>query len=664
MNPLYIVLPILVLLAAGLMMYIYVPIQLQNRAHNANLNTFSLTYGILKFQKINAEFILDQFVKARQVGVPLNFKELKEYHLSNPDKTENMVNVLIRAKRSGVKTDITQLEKFENSGGNPGQLVAAQKDIKNANIDVSREILETHSLYGGDIKIFVEILIRAKKANLELDLRKLVEENLSDEDMRKIVNTLIRIKKAGLYVTPDQLKKESNKTHLQDSEKFDLRISQQSLLEHFRAGIEIERYAAAMITAKKTGIEIDKDALNIHYLTDGDVEKLISSMIKAERAGLQLTQKEISEHNIEGRDIGKIIKNLIKARQAGLDLSIEEMVEYYRLSGDSDDLVIALIKDKEEHLGIGKKELEDHFLAGADILGYVKAREILKNNPDFGITTEELNSHYIKGGNVLKCLFAIMYARQNDIPINASLALKIDLLPQHDLDEVVKWAVNPAILEVAPSATIISKDGIQITPKLRVTVRGKFNNYLKGSREEILFGRINEALTHEISSYANHKEVLNNLKTISDNIIKRLLGKMKYPGSFDIHKFELEDEIQQSNEKEIHLNKSSAYEILDVKIYDLEVGKDTLAQYKTEHAEHEKHLASIHYHERASKAKAEEAEARVALLKAKAKLQSDMAEGIKTGNFKYSDYQKDKLLFEDSSKRRPHTEHHDSDEDH
>lgn len=638
--------------ATAFIVFVRVPSNLRNKAHNAGLDTLSLNYAKLKRKKVDVDFFLDQYVKARQVGVQLNFNDLLDYHLSNPDRTENMIDVLIRAKRSGVKTDITRLEKFEASGGEPAKLVAAQKDVKNAEIDVSGEILEIHALYGSDIKIFVEILIRAKKANLELDLHKLVEENLSDENMRIIVNTLIKVKKAGLYISPEEAKKEEKNPSKSDEEKFDLRISQQSLMEHFRAGIDIEKFASAMITAKKAGIEIDKDALNIHYLTDGDVEKLINSMIKAERAGLDITQKEISEHNIEGRDIGKIIKNLIKALQAGLDLTIDEMIDYYRMSGNSDDLVIALIKDKEEHLGIGKKELEDHFLAGADILSYVKARELLKKLPDLGISTDELNSHYIKGGNVLKCLFAIMYARQNDIDVNPSLVLKIDLIPNQDIDEIMAQAVNPSILNVEPPATVITKDGIQITPKIRVTVRGKFNNYLKGSREGILFGRINEALTREIAEYDDHKGVLANLKTIAENILKRLQGKMRITESADLNKFDLEEEIKEANKKEIHINKSSAYEILDLKIYDMEVGKDTLANYKTEHAEHEKHLASIHYHERVSKAQAEEAEARVELLKAKAKLQNDMAEGIKKGTFKYSDYQKDKLLFDEDHKKQ------------
>ena len=133
---------------------------------------------------------------------------------------------------------------------------------------------------------------------------------------------------------------------------------------------------------------------------------------------------------------------------------------------------------------------------------------------------------------------------------------------------------------------------------------------------------------------------------------------MRIQDDTDINKFIVEDEIKEYNEKEIRLNKSSAYDILDIKMYDLEVGKDTLAEHKTHHAEHEKHLAEIHFHERQAKANAEEAEAKVELLRAQALMHKGIAEGFKNGNFKYSDYQKDRLLFHNEDNRHKHTEKH------
>ncbi len=622
---------------------IYVPHRIQPLAKDAGFGMFSLTYRKLKLQKIPVRYLFKQYVRAAAVNIKLNFDDLSEYYLIYQNKTEDIVTVLIRAKRAGVRVSINELEKFEISGGNPEQLVEALKVVKNANIDISRDVLETHSLYGSNIDTFVEIILRAKKANLELNVQNLVEENFSDDDMKKIVNILIRAQKAGLYITEQEAR--VRKKSFEENTFADIRISQKGIFEHYRANIDIEKYVNAMIMAKKAGLEIDKDTLNIHYLTDGDMEKLVSTMIKAEKAELKLTQKELVQHNIEGRDIGNIVKNIIKAKQAELDISADELIDFHRIKGDTEAFIKALIIDKKSHLGIGKKELEDHFLAGADVIEYVKSVEIIESDKDLGISRDDLNSHYLKGGNILKTLYAILYARKNNIPINPSLALKFDLIAGFDIDEIVRWAVNPQILAVEPAPTVVTKDGVQVSPKLNVTVRGKIDLFIRGSREKTLFGRINEAVAEEIPKYDSYKYVLKNLNDISNNVYKRLSGQTEVKSEEGKNKFESEEKYNKLNEKEMKLNESSAYEILDIKVYDIEVGKDTLANFKIQHSEHEKELAEIHLHQRIAIAEAEEAEAKVRLINAKAKVQEGMAEAFKKGKFNFKDYQKEKHIF-------------------
>ncbi len=637
----YFLIPVIIILGIvlGLM---FVPYPLRPLAKNANFGLFSISYLKLRLQKMPVKFLFEQYVKALEVNVALDFSDLRDYfQTSGEEKTATMVNVLIRAKRAGVRIDINDLEKFEISGGNPEQLVKALKVVKNADVDVSRDVLESHSLYGGDIAAFVEIILRAKKANLKLDLQSLVEENLSDAEMKKIVDILIKAQKAGLYVSDNKM--DMSDEAKGENQNADLRISQQSILGHFRANIDIEKYANAMIRAKKSGIELDKHALEIHYLTDGDMEKLVNTMIKAERADLNITQKELVEHNVEGRDIGKIVKNIIKAKQAGLDLTIDELIDFHRIGGDVDDFVKALISAKKNHLGIGKKELEEHFLAGANIKEYVKARKIVADNKQLGLTKEDLDMHYIRGGHLLKVLFALMYARQNNIDFPAGMALKFDLI--YDINEILDWAINPQVFKVKNPVTIVGKDGVQITPKLTVTVRGKIALYVKGSKEEVLFGRINEAVAEEVLYYDGYKETLNNLNKISENVRRRMQGKLKPQYKDGVSKYEIEDETAQINETEQKLNASSAYEVLDIKIYDIEIGTDTLADFKTHHAEHEKHLAEIHLEEKIAHAKADEAVANARLAEAKAKVEEGVAEGFRTGTMNMSDKLKREILF-------------------
>ncbi len=640
---------------------IYIPAALQPLAEIAGFQKFSYSYMVMKQQDIPVDFLFQQYVKAIEVSVALDFKDLRDFYLTFPQKTENIIDALIRAKRAGVKLNINELERFQISGGDPLQLVKALKTVKNAGLNISRKILESHSLYGGNINTFVEIILRANKAYLEINIQNLVEENLSDSDMKKIVNILIKAQKAGLYITEEVALKDEKEPE-EENLYADLRISLKGILEHFRAKIDIDKYARAMIKAKKSGIKINKNALNIHYLTDGDIEKLVSTMIKVKKSEIDITQKELVQYNIEDKDIGKIVDNFIKAKRADLDITTDDIINFYRIGGDSERLIKALIIDKKAGLGVGRKKLVDYFLAGVDVIKYVKCINFIEKNKEFGITEIDISNHYLKGGDPMKALSAISYARVNNIQITPSTAFAIDLSPSTDIDKIIQWAINPEIKDVKPFATVVAKDGIQISLKMRVTVRGKIKLWSKGSREKVLFGRINEATAEEIPKYDSYKSILKNLNKISDNVLKRLLGKIKISYEIKKNKSENKEEIREQNEKEKKLNKSSAYEILDIKIFDIIVGKDTLAEHKLHHAEHTKNIAKIHLKERIINAQAEEAEAKARLTVSKARIQEGMAEAFRKGNFNFRDYQKEKHIFdsfdEETDNHGAHDSHH------
>ncbi len=657
----YLLLLAIILLLVGILWYFHIPQELTASAKKAEIGKFSVTYSKLKRQKLPAKFLFDLYAAAKQVKIHLKFDELIEYHKTYPEKTENLINAMIRAKRSGIDFKISEIEIFEKAKGNIEDLVNALKIVNNANIKIDRDVLETHSLYGGDIETFVEILLRAQKAHLDLDLRQLVEENLNDEDMRKIVNTLIRIKKADLFIAPEEAKKLID---IPDTSHADLRISQKSILEHFRTNIDIEKYANAMIKAQKAGLEIDRRALNIHYLTDGDVEKLVNTMIKAEKAGIYLSQAELVENNLEGKDVGKIVKNIIRAKQAELDLTPNELIEFHRIGGETDKFVTSLIIAQKANLGIGKKELEEHHLAGADVLEYVKSRKLISDLlPD--ISADELNSHYLKGGNMLKTILAVMYARKNNVAISASTAFTYDLTPNFDITEIVKWAVNPVVMQVEPIIHIVVKDGILVSPKISVTLRGKIELYTNGSRESVLFGRINEAVSEELTKYDTHSDVLKNLNSIAISVFEKLTGERREISKTGLNKFETEDELKKINKTEQKLNESNALEILDLRITEINIGEDTLADYKIQQAKHDREIAKIESEEHAIKHHAQEVQARIRLIEAKAKVHEGMAEAMKNSKSSpeifdklYSKYQTEKNIFENlEDESFPKTEH-------
>lgn len=613
---------------------------------------FSSAYFTMRMRGIDGEEILTNLAKARKIGVLLDLRDLIEYQMIGGD-VNKVVQALIEAKQGGLRIGIDDLKGFCLSGGDVQVLVKAMQAVKNSELKIAQSVLEILALNGGDIERFVGLVIKTKRAGLNLDLKELVEHKINDEDMDKIGNALIRVLKAGLYLTEEErqkLEKEENK----DSEKVDLRISLKGILKHYRANIDIDQYVDAMIKAKKGNLEIDKQLLDLHYLTNGDLIQLVQTMIEAERAGLDINQDQLVRHNIIGKDMTMIVEWLIKLHQSGIELPVDDLIEYYRMSGNVKAFAEALITAKKSGLNIDKKELESHHLAGADVKRYVKARAIIEQNPQLGVSIDDINNQYIKGGDPLAVLWAIELAQKNNIALSWGLASAIDLLPDKDIAEAVRWALHPQNIDIEP-IQLTTKNGYLIEPKLKATVRGKIELYLNGSREESIYIRIHDALVEEVSRYQTHTDILNNLADMGQNILALLQGSAIPIKTDGKDKFTLRNEIEHINKKQNKLNQSSAYEVLDVIIPAVNVIEDTMAAVQLKKAIHENELGEKHAEHMVHMAHAREADAKVKLLEARAEMHKGMAEAFKKGGLPYKDYIKMEHIYNqenDSSQRK------------
>ena len=188
-----------------------------------------------------------------------------------------------------------------------------------------------------------------------------------------------------------------------------------------------------------------------------------------------------------------------------------------------------------------------------------------------------------------------------------------------------------------------------------ITVRGKIAMFLRGSRNDILADRVNEALIKEVEQLESYKEVFNSLNSIAIKVHKRLTGDIEIEDFPELDK----DEVEEVNKKEIQLNSGSAYEILDINIPNLEVGTDAYAEIKKEHAEINKIVAKTESERREAIAKAQELEAKVKLIEAEAKLNEGMAHAFREGLMDTKEYHKGKIfkdenLLKDSELPRGH----------
>lgn len=203
------------------------------------------------------------------------------------------------------------------------------------------------------------------------------------------------------------------------------------------------------------------------------------------------------------------------------------------------------------------------------------------------ISINKLEAHYLAGGNVDRVVNSLIAAQRAEIPLEFERAAAIDLAGR-DVLEAVQMSVNPKVIET-PSIAAVSKDGIEVIAKARVTVRANIDRLVGGAGEETIIARVGEGIVTTIGSSESHKDVLENPDKISETV----LGKSLHSGT--------------------------AFEILSIDIADVDVGRNIGAQLQTDQAEADKRIAQAKAEERRAMAVAKEQEmvARVQEMRAK-----------------------------------------------
>ena len=177
--------------------------------------------------------------------------------------------------------------------------------------------------------------------------------------------------------------------------------------------------------------------------------------------------------------------------------------------------------------------------------------------------------------------------------MNFGIANKILTKTDGTLKEAIEWAQNPRVEEVTPLITCVCKNGVQVTPKINVTVIGDMNQFFWGYKIDILFKRINEAVIFEFESAADHISILNNLPEISHNVLRR------------INEEENKKEIKTTKTTESELNEHSSHKLLDVNIYDVIIGINVKAELELREAQIESEKRRIRAEAERAKAEAD-----------------------------------------------------------
>lgn len=546
--------------------------------------------------------------KAEKAGIELDFDDLVEFFQFHGDKVNGYVDYLIAFQETGVK--------------------------------VPRDTIVNHYLSGADPSTLKTLKGISEKAELNIDWSMFLKSGISGADQRLYIDALIRSHKAGLYVSKDELSAIDPDTR--ESIENDI-VTQTGLLDHYAANIDVGKYVDAMILAKRTGIKITKEALDLHYLTDGDMLKLVTNMIRLKKAEIEVDEVILMQQKLVGGDMDKLVNALIRAKTANLnDITIHDLIDFHLTGGDVDDYVVALDTIENNQLDLTKEDIIQHALAKGNIVGFTKALAIVKKNA-LAIPKEKIETDSFNGYNVADLLSVAVSSKGTAYEMDYAFAMKVSAKgtkPQ----EVIDWVITPQVLRVEPHPAVVAQNGIQVIPHVTVTLRGKITQYFSSSREEIIFSRVREAIITEMETFGTHDDILHNLEWISKRILYQLQGRQELPRLKYKSQKSLEDDIGANNKKEYLLNDDSAYEIIDISIYDIEIGKDIYRDMREREAEFNRLMSRKESEKRISIARAEEEEAKARLIQSRAKLHEGMAKGFEAGKGSTKEYLKGEIF--------------------
>lgn len=232
-----------------------------------------------------------------------------------------------------------------------------------------------------------------------------------------------------------------------------------------------------------------------------------------------------------------------------------------------------------------------------------------------GISTHKLEAHYLAGGNVMNVTHAIIAAHRAEIPLDFDQACAIDLAGRDVLD-AVQTSVYPKVIDCPDpkrsgknTLSAITKNGIELQVRTRVTVRTNLEQLIGGATEDTIIARVGEAIISSIGSADSHFNVLENPDMITRVVLSR------------------------------GLDAQTAFEIVSIDIADIDVGENIGARLQSDQAEADTRVARAKAEGRRAEAiaveqqmKAKVTENRSRLVLAEAEVPKAMAEAFKAGH--------------------------------
>ncbi len=550
---------------------------------------FSDAYKALTEEKKHE--VLDFKLKCAKFGLTASVSNIVAY-VTKVNDLDKLFNILLICKTSEFDLSFDNLLKVNNEGFNIDEYVEVSIDLNNSGLAVPVSSYLIHLKKGNSGRKFADILIKSLKSGVDLVCNDIIKHSLKDDEAERILFSLIRAKKANIYLSEE----ERLKLNLSLSKDYMLsyRISKNILFELHKAGKNVDKIVNVMIRSHESDVELHLQALDIYTLKDDDFEALVNNLIKAKKAGVYIEQEDLLHQNISGNAIGKLVNATIIARKNDLNMEFSELMDYHLLTGgDVLNYINALVVIKKNSLDLNKDYLVSMTTSSNDLIDLVNSLKFIRDFPDAGFQRAEIEKHFKKKGKVLDLIKTVFNANAGGIKLSFGLASEIECSKELDLIKMLRMTVEPLMIEVEPPQMIITKEGIQVTPRVFVTWKARIDKIFSGFKEDVIFQRINESLIYEIENCKNHLEVLEKLTLISKRILKKIKGQLEIPENCSDKDKET---ILASNLKEAEIDDNSAYELLEISIFDLKIGKDIKTELKLEEEKTIAHIHELHAH--------------------------------------------------------------------
>jgi len=200
------------------------------------------------------------------------------------------------------------------------------------------------------------------------------------------------------------------------------------------------------------------------------------------------------------------------------------------------------------------------------------------------VSTNLLESQYLAGGDIERITRALIVAHRAGIELDWNTAAAVDLAGR-DILEAVQLSVNPMVI-LCPDPTIgrgdtldgVSRDGIQLKVRVRVTVRTNLTQLVGGATEATVIARVGQGIVSAIGSCETYRDALADPMVITRQVLAK------------------------------GLDSQTAFEIVSIDIADIDVGENIGAKLQIDQADADVRIARAHAEKRRATAVAREQE--------------------------------------------------------